>query len=192
VELAPKGFPGNSPTGFNFSVRRFVNGTRRRLGGDVHYTPGPLGLRFEVLRGTEERKAQGSVFDDLPAEVASGWAASGTWLVTGHSKKRSIDVERGLHQGSPGAIEIGARYERLRFDDDGEDAGFEGAGNRARNIRPVSSRALTVGVSWWPVGWIRLMGNVVVERFTDELLAPVPGKKGRYVALLGRAQVAVP
>lgn len=192
VDLSAKGFPGNSPTGFNFSVRRFVNGTRRRLGGDLHYTPGPIGLRFEFLRGTEERKGQGSVFDDLPDEVSTGWAASFTWLVTGGSKKRTIEVEKGLHQGGAGAIEVGARYEQLRFDDDGEDMGFAGAGNRARNIRPVSNRVLTGGLSWWPLGWIRLMGNVVVERFEDELLAPVPGRKGNYVTLLGRAQVAIP
>ena len=192
VDLAAKGFPGNALSGFNFSVRRFVNGTRRRMGGDLHYTPGPIGLRFEVLRGTEERKGQGSVFDDLPQEVATGWTASATWLVTGGSKKRTVEVERGLHKGGPGAIEIGARYESLRFDDDGEDTGFAGAGNRARNIRPVEGKAFTGGVSWWPVDWIRLVGNVVVERFEDELLAPVPGRKGNYVTLLGRAQIAIP
>ena len=34
--------------------------------------------------------------------------------------------------------------------------------------------------------------RVVVERFEDELLAPVPGRKGNYVTLLGRAQIAIP
>ncbi len=192
VDPTAKGFPGHSPSGFTFYVHHFVNGTRRRMGADVQYTPGPVGLKLELLRGTEERKGQGSVFDDVPGEVATGWSASATWLVTGEKKKRTIEPRRSLRHGGPGAIELGVRYEALRFDDDGPDTGFAGAGNRARNIRAVEDRVLTGGLSWWPVRWVRLMGNVVGERFDDPLLAPVPGKKGTYVSLLGRVQVSVP
>ena len=70
--------------------------------------------------------------------------------------------------------------------------GFEGAGDRARNIRPAADRVFTGGLSWWPVYWVRFMGNVVVERYLDALLAPEPGKQGNYVTLLFRAQLALP
>jgi hypothetical protein len=39
---------------------------------------------------------------------------------------------------------------------------------------------------------VRFYGNVVVERYEDALLAPVPGRKGNYVTLLARLQLSVP
>jgi phosphate-selective porin len=169
-----------------------VDGRRRRLGADARWSAGPVAIRGEWLRATEERHGQGSTFDDLPAEVGAGWVASATWLVTGERKTRTIKPSRPLSRGGPGAIEIGARYEDLRYDDTGPDAGFSGAGNRARNIRPAADRVMTGGVSWWPVRWVRFMGNVVVERYLDPLLAPEPGRRGNYVTLVGRAQVQLP
>ena len=84
------------------------------------------------------------------------------------------------------------RYESVRVDDDGPDAGFAGASNRARNILPVGDRVLTGGLSWWPRQWLRFLGNVVVERFDDDLIVPEPGRRGNYVTLLGRVQVSLP
>lgn len=186
-----KGMQGAGAAGFEFYDRHFVDGTRRRMGADLKYTPGPLGLKAEWLEGREQRRGQGSTFDDLPDQVVRGWAASATLLVTGDSKKARIEPKRPFPRG-PGAIEIGVRYEDLRFDDDGDDTGFAGAGDRARNIRPAADRVLTGGLSWWPVHYVRFMGNVVAERYLDPLLAPEPGKRGNYVTLLFRAQLAVP
>lgn len=188
---AAKGMQGAGAAGFEFYDRHFVAGTRRRMGADLRYTPGPLGLKAEYLEGREERVGQGSTFDDLPAQVARGWAVSGTLLLTGDAKKARIEPKRPFPHG-PGAVEVGVRYEDLRFDDDGDDTGFAGAGDRARNIRPAADRVLTGGLSWWPVHYVRFMGNVVVERYLDPLLAPEPGRRGNYVTLLFRAQLAVP
>jgi hypothetical protein len=47
-------------------------------------------------------------------------------------------------------------------------------------------------LSWWPLYFARLMGNVVWERYDDAVLAPVPGRKSGYVTLLGRLQFSVP
>jgi phosphate-selective porin len=187
-----RGVSFHAPSGFRLYERHFVDGTRRRLGADARYHHKSVGLKVEVLQMTSERQGQGSVFDDLPSEVARGWAASATWLVTGDRKTRTIKPERPIHRGGVGAIELGVRYEALRVDDDGEESGFAGAGSRARNIRPVGGRNFTGGLSWWPLAFVRLMGNVVVERYDDPLLAPVPGRKGNYVTLLGRVQMSVP
>ena len=151
-----------------------------------------MALRGEWLRAREERKGQGSVFDDLPAEIAQGWGASATWLVTGEKKSRTIKPEKPLSKGGPGAIELGARFESMRFDDEDGDVGFAGAGNRARNIRPAADRTFTGGLSWWPESWVRLMGNVVLERYEDALLAPEPGRRGQYGTILGRLQISLP
>jgi hypothetical protein len=142
------------------------------------------------MQAREERLGQGSVLDDLPSQIATGWSAAATWLVTGERKTGNIKPKRALFHG-PGAIEIGARLEDLHFDDDGPGGGFEGAGTRARNIRPAADRIFTGGLSWWPVGWVRLMGNVVVERYDDPLLAPEPGRRGNYVTFLARTQLTL-
>src|SRR4030095_9069161 len=39
VDLHPKGFLGEGPTGFEFYVRHFVDGRRRRFNADLTYTP---------------------------------------------------------------------------------------------------------------------------------------------------------
>jgi len=119
-----------------------------------------------------------------------GWSANVTWLVTGEKKSRTIRPGRSLF-GGPGAIELAARYEELRFDDL-RNEGFESAGSRAANVRPAGLRAFVGGLSWWPSPFLRLMGDVVVERYDDALRAPEPGKKGNYLSLLGRAQVHLP
>ena len=130
----PKGMIGEGPAGFEFYDRHFVNGRRLRFGADLAYTPGPVGIKGEYLEGREERKGQGSTFDDLPDQKARGWAASATWLLTGESKKGRIEPRRPFPHGV-GAIEIGARYEDLHFDDVGPDEGFAGAGPRRRTRR---------------------------------------------------------
>jgi len=191
ADLAPKGFAGDGPTGFRFSVRHFVDGRRQRIGADATLRRGPFGLKGEYSRGAEERKGQGSTFEDLSSVIFNGWSASGTWLVTGDKKRNTIRPAHPVFHG-PGAVEIGLRYEWVTVDDDGPDTGFAGAGNRARNVRPAGDQAFTGGVSWWPRQWMRLMGNVVVEKFKDALLAPEPGKAGNYTTLLARLQVSLP
>ena len=188
LDPLPKGILGEGPSGFLFYERHFVQGKRRRLGGEASYRRGPVGVTAEWLRAGEERRGQGSLLDDLPAQVTTGWSAGATWLLTGEKKDGTIRPRRPLPRG-PGAIEVGARLELLRFDDEGPDQGFEGAGNRARNIRPAGDRIITGGLSWWPVAWLRLMGNVLVERYDDPLLAPEPGRQGNYVTFLARTQL---
>lgn len=187
-----RGVSFRAPSGFRFYERHFVDGTRRRAGADARFQHKAFGVKLEVLEMTQERHGQGSVLDDLPAEVARGWSASATWLVTGGRKTRTIDVEHPINHGGVGAVELGVRYDALEVDDDGPDSGFAASGSRARNIRAVGSQTLTGGLSWWPVEFVRLIANAVVERYDDPLLAPAPGRKGNYVALLGRVQMSVP
>ena len=186
-----KGFRARSPEGFRFSARHFVDGRRRRLGGDGAFHRGPVGLKAEIARGWEERNGQGATFADLPRVMTTGWAVSGTWLVTGDRKRNTIRPRHPVPPGL-GAVELGVRYESVQVDDDGPAAGFAGAGNRARNILPVGNRVLTGGISWWPRQWMRFLGNVVVERFDDDLIVPEPGRRGNYTTLLGRLQLSLP
>jgi phosphate-selective porin len=185
------GIAGQAASGFRFFPRQFVNGQRRRLGLSGAFTTGPVAVKAEALRLRDERLGQGPrctlgaaelVCDDLPDLVARGWSASVTWLVAGERKART----------SHPRLELGLRLEQARFDDAGPDAGFPGAGNRARNIARTGEDALTAGVSFWPRYWSRLMANVVVEHFEDALLAPEPDRRGNYLTLLLRLQLQVP
>lgn len=191
-ELIPRanGFGTRGPSGYRFSERRFVQGRRLRLGAEATLARGPFGAKGEYMHGREERKQQSAIFTDLPEEVANAWVLSATWLVTGDKKQRTIKPKKPLGKGI-GAIEIGARYDQLRYDDT-QNVGFEGAGNRARNMRPAALKVLTGGISWWPTAWIRATGNVVVERYIDNLLAPETGRLGNYVSLQGRLQFHMP
>ncbi len=191
-ELIPQanGFGTRGPTGLRFSERRFVQGRRLRAGLEATLARGPFGMKGEYMHGREQRKRQSAIFTDLPEERANGWAISATWLLTGEKKGRTIKPKKPLFKGA-GAVEVGARYEQLRFDDT-LNTGFEGAGNRAANIRPAALKVFTGGVSWWPTQWMRLMGNVLVDRYIDELLAPETGRLGNYVSLQARLQLHFP
>lgn len=190
-DLRAKGMQGEAVSGFEFFHRKFVDGRRRWVGADLAFLRGPVGLKGEVLEQREERHGQGASFEDLPAVRGRGFALSATCLLTGEKKKRTIKPERPLF-GGPGAVELGVRYDEVRFDDVGPDNGFAGVGNRSRNLRPGGDRSLTAGIAWWPRAWMRLQGNVVFERFHDPLLAPEPGRRGDYATLLARLQLEIP
>jgi len=190
LDTSPKGLDGTSGTGYRFFPGVYVNGRRQRWGVDARLQGGPVAVWGEFLEAREERKGQGPTLEDLPDVRGRGWSATATWLVTGERKTRTIRPRRGLFEG-PGAVELAARYEELWFDDVSNE-GFEAAGSRSRNIRPAGLKTFTGSLSWWPTSFLRLQGNVLVERYDDALRAPEPGKNGNYVSLVGRAQVHLP
>lgn len=190
LDPEPKGLSGRSVTGYRFFPPVFVDGRRLRWGADARLEAGPVSVWGEFLESREERLGQGPTLEDLPEVRGDGWSVNATWLLTGERKVRTMRPDRSLF-GGPGAVEIAVRYEELWFDDV-ENEGFESAGDRARNIRPSGYQALFAGLSWWPATFLRLMGDVVVERYDDALRAPEIGKEGNYVTLLGRVQVHLP
>jgi hypothetical protein len=111
-------------------------------------------------------------------------------LVTGEKKRRTIRPRRDF-PGGPGALELALRCEGLRYDD-AKNAGPEGVGKRVDDLRPSADLALVAGASWWPRRWMRLMTNVVIERFEDPNRAPEAGRRGNYVSVLTRLQVVLP
>ena len=191
-DRSPKGLDGTSETGYEFFPGGYVNGQRRRFGVDARIQGGPVAVWGEFLEAREQRKGQGPTGEDLPDVRGRGWSATATWLVTGERKTRTIrpGPGRALFAG-PGAVELALRYDELWFDDV-SNQGFESAGSRASNVRPAGMETFTGGLSWWPTSFLRLQGNVLVERYDDALRAPEPGNGGDYVSLLGRIQVHLP
>ena len=201
TDPAPKGFAGRSPTSYRFYERKFVDGRRLRWGFDAAWTRGPLSLRGEFLQGREERLGQSSIFTDLPEQIGNGWAFTANWILTGEKKTRTLKPERTLF-GGPGLIELSARYEEIRFDDAGPNEGFEGAGNRASNLRPAGDRVFWAGVSWLPKRFMRLYADFLWETYRDALLAPEPPGAvgldheptgaGTYLTFMARLQFMIP
>ena len=191
-EPSPKGASGQTATKFTFWNRAHVNGARQRIGGDLQFSRGPFRIQAEYLQNTEEREGQGSTGQDIPDIRGRGWSAQASYVLTGEKKGSTVEPEKSIFQGGKGAIEIVARAEALKFDDTGDPSGFAGYGNRARNIAPSGASALQAGVNYWASNFMKLQGSALWESYNDPLIAPSPGKTGRYFTLVARVQFMIP
>jgi phosphate-selective porin OprO and OprP len=192
LEPDPKGAPGHSLSGFTFWNRAHVNGTRKRLGGDLVYSRGPFRMRAEFLQMDEQRKGQGSQSQDIPDIRGRGWTAGASYVLTGEKKGSTVEVEKSVFRGGRGALEIAARVEGLKFDDTGDPSGFAGFGNRASNIAASGASVIEAGLNYWAANYLKFQFGALWEKYNDPLIAPVPGNTGRYFTLQGRVQVMVP
>ncbi len=192
TEPSPKGARGRTATGYTYWNRAHVSGTRQRFGGDLNYSRGRFRLQAEYLQMKEERKGQGSTGQDIPDVVGRGWNAQVSYVLTGEKKGSTVEPERPLFKGGFGAVELVARVEGLKFDDTGDPEGFAGYGNRARNIAPSGAQSIVAGLNYWPSNFMKLQGNALWESYNDPLIAPEPGKTGKYFSLIARIQFMVP
>ena len=192
TEPSPKGAAGQTASGFTFWDRAHVSGSRQRLGGDLSYSRGPFRLQAEYLQNTEQRKGQGSTAQDIPDVRGRGWSATASYVVTGEKKGSTVEPKKSIFQGGIGAFEIVAQAESLKFDDTGDPSGFAGYGSRARNIAPSGATALQAGLNYWASNFIKFQGSATWESYNDPLIAPVPGKTGKYFSVFGRVQLTIP
>ena len=160
-----------------------VQGTRRRVGLEMRWRPGPFLVQSELVRMTSERLGQSVEDLDLPSLTASAWYVHGTWVVTGEKKTAGADEpKRPLFEGGYGSLEFAARIEGVRFSSAGVGPSFDVAqgrpttGPRAETILPHRDGAITFGVNWSPNRWIRVQGNLIRDTIsipTGE--APISG-----------------
>ncbi|OFW03025.1 MAG: hypothetical protein A3I61_05355 [Acidobacteria bacterium RIFCSPLOWO2_02_FULL_68_18] len=172
-EEPENGISGRLPSGYRFFEDVYVRGTRRRIGGDVEWSPGRWQFTVEALRVRDEREGQGVDFDDLPSVVGVGASATARWRF---APRR----------------EVVARYEYLGFDDVGPATALAGVRPRAADLRARSGQTVTLGGSWRAVAWARLMANAGAEWFSEPRSAPEPGRRGVYWTFGTRLQVELP
>jgi phosphate-selective porin OprO/OprP len=153
----------------------YVKGRRQRYGAELTYTPGPVGIAAEWMQAREEREGQGLGDIDLSDFVTTGWYASATWLLTGEDKDDFNGPRHPIVTEGIGAIELAARYEKLRFES-AEKIGEAFPNTRAENYLPNSDEAWTVGVNWFANRWVRLLVNGIHEHFEDPDRTPQQGK----------------
>jgi hypothetical protein len=167
------GLEGRLPSGYRFFDNVYVQGRRRRVGGDVEWSPGRWQLTMEALRVRDERLEQGVDVDDLPSVVGIGASVTARWRF---APRRDLT----------------ARYEYLGFDDVGPPTGMESVRPRAADLRARAGQAVRFGGSWRLRPWVRLMGNGGLEWFTEPRSAPEPGRRGEYWTFGTRLQFELP
>ncbi len=101
------------------------------------------------------------------------WYVSGTWLLTGETKKRPVKANNEFLRGGAGAIELAARYERLWNDSVGDALDAPARTPRATTIMPSGDRAFTIGVNWTVNRWLKLQANGIRQRVEDPGQSPV-------------------
>ena len=174
LPAGPNGVRGKTIPGDAFFEHLFVDGHRRRIGGEFQWRPGPVGLQAEYIRVRDQRFGQGIDNEDLPNAYASGWYASGTWLLTGEQKKDSVEPERPFLRGGTGAIEIAGRVERLAASSASvNDGSFSSP--RAPWVMPRADDVWTAGVNWYWNDYVKLQANIIHERRTEDGHA-IPGQ----------------
>ena len=165
----------------------YVKGNRTRLGVEVSYTPGPVGISAEWMQAREQRKNQGLSEEDLSDLVTTGWYVAGTWLLTGEDKEDFNNPRNPLFDGGVGAFEVGARYEKLQFES-ADKIGSPFRNPRAEHIYPNSDSVVTLGVTWYLNRWVRLMANGIREELEDAQRTPIPGTT-EFWSAIGRVQL---
>lgn len=174
---------GQSLFGSEFFERMYVLGHRRRIGTEAVWMPGPFSIKSEYARANEQRKRQGLSDEDLSDFVTSAWYLSGTWALTGERKDNGIEPRKPIFQGGFGALELGARYERIGFGS----ALKQGSPFINPRADPVSENAETVwtlGVNWYLNKWGKVVVNGVREGFQDSERTAVPGRTTNWAAVL--------
>jgi phosphate-selective porin len=122
---------------------------------------------------SDDRKQQGIGDEDLPNARGRSWYVSGTYLLTGESKKRPVKPDGDFLMGGWGALELTGRYERLWFDSaGGTDDPFRSP--RTETIFPEGNRALTLGVNWTLNRFMKVQFNGIREHVEDNERNPVP------------------
>jgi phosphate-selective porin OprO/OprP len=184
------GLVGRSVYRHRFFAPVYLNGDRVRTGVDAALLAGPVSLKAEWMRVSDERRGQGLGDVDLPDAVARAWYVAGTWLVTGETKDGSVVPRRPLMRGGIGALELALRIERLGFGSASTAGEPAFANPRAANLLANRDDVITIGLTWYMNRWFKLQGNAIHESFDDIARAPIAGR-GTYWSYVGRVQFAL-
>jgi phosphate-selective porin OprO/OprP len=175
IEEGFSGLRGETVFGPRFFTSDYnVRGNRNRLGFELRWRPGPVGIKAEYIKATDERVGESVEDTDLSRLRAVGWYVSGTVAITGEKKADGLDVpKRPLFRGGIGAVEVAVRLEKLTFDSEatGEAPSIS---PRADVILGNSDRVLTFGVNWYLNRWVKIQFNMFQETLADPAQGPAP------------------
>ncbi len=182
-ELVGNSAIGITPAGFPFYAPVPVNGDRLRLNGQMAWMVGPGSLKGEYIRTSQDRN--GVIVDgqgNLGDFETEGWYITASWILTGENEK---ETAKRPHPASPffasggtfgpGLIKLATRYEEYTLD--------KGRNHAATEPPPITFRAWTIGVTWFPVDLIRLSMDYELQDFSDSSCSPRPGNSRENVIM---------
>jgi len=174
---------GETVWGKKFFDRVYVKGRRQRLGTQFDWSHGPGSIKAEWMQAREERNEQSNRDQDLSDFISEGWYVTGTWFLTGEKKDNNVKVKSPLLKGGPGAIELAARIEQLRFRSAGT-TGTAFTNPRSDHQVPNSDTVFTIGVNWTTTRWTRVIVDAIHEDLEDPNRAPNTGTTSYWSGLV--------
>jgi hypothetical protein len=178
----PNGLLGRAASGYRFFEQVYVHGLRTRIGADAGWDRGPWRVVAEFMRADEQRLEQGLDFEDLPRLVSTGWSVG---------VLRTLGRQPGRRRVRWREVELGIRLDSVAFDDSGPRTGNDSVRARATDIRRRGVLATTLGLSWQPMTWTRVMTNASWEHYDETRSGPEPGRAG-FLSLGTRLQLNLP
>jgi len=162
--LAGSGFQTGAATRFfTWSAGAAVDDDRTRWGADLEWLFGPVALRAEYLKVDWGAIDLGGASENFRA---GGWFVEGACVLTGEAKRRNRPVlpdkvfDPG--KGGWGALEVVARYEVFRLEEDVLDAGFATGTDAVRGS--------TIGINHYPNKHMIFKFQVQYLKFDDDIL----------------------
>lgn len=145
----------------------------RNLSGEFYFTDGPLALLAEARLSNVAR------MEGMAEPAFWGGSAQITYFLTGEQREYQLigstfgrmTPSSPVTEGGWGTWEAGLRLDAIDLTDTGINGG--------------EIYSTTLGLSWWPVGWTRVMANYVINDVQD---SPVTVAEPHY--FLTRLQVA--
>lgn len=175
-----------STSGYRFADGVYVQGARLRVGADMEWSPGRWRFVAEALRLHDQRLEQGLDYEDLPAAVGTGFSAT---VVRRLRRRQDRSGNMVVNAVLRRPLDIAMRYDYIGFDDTDGASGADSVRPRATDIRARAAHGLTLGSTWSASTWMKILGNIGVEQFTEQRSAPVTGRRGTYLTLAARLQV---
>ncbi|MBI2899828.1 MAG: hypothetical protein HYY17_06565 [Planctomycetes bacterium] len=142
-----------------------IDGLRSRYGLELSWIYGPVSLRAEWARRTDEVDLGPLEDERIPIDA---WYVAATWLVTGEKKPlegrlvpdRPLDFDG----GGFGAVELAFRVAQFRVDDALFDMGAAAVAGNAGDVLTV-----TFGANWYLTRNFRISPNLVYEKYGDDV-----------------------
>jgi phosphate-selective porin len=174
-----------------FFDRVYVNGDRQRLGLEVSWDSGPIGLSSEYIVVSDQRKAMGFGRQDLTDIRTSSWYLATTWTLTGEHKAGRVEPRREFLHGGLGAIELALRVEGLRFDDARSASAAPPDGFGIAGIAGNADHVGTAGLNWYLNHYVKIQWNLIRERVDDARRSPAPASGGQFTTQVLRLQFRI-
>jgi phosphate-selective porin OprO/OprP len=169
---------------FSYRSNVFASGDLNRVSAFVADHTGPFSIFGEWIRSRQDLTATlTSTTTATGRATAQAYQTYATFVLTGDATSfRGVAPKRpfDLRKRNWGAVELVARYDKLKFDDAAVSSAFS---DPARSVDEASS--WTGGVNWYLSRQLRLAVNYQV---TDFVYGAITGNRPQERALLARLQ----